>query len=66
MPFDLYEKMESLRGGSVAEKIVAAIMYDATDRRGIKHEILGCDPDIQEEIVNTWVKLAEKELTELR
>lgn len=36
------------------DKAVQAIWNDLTDRRGIKHELTGCDPEIQEEIRGVW------------
>ncbi len=33
-----------------AEQAAEAIWNDLMDRRGIKHELGDCDPDIQEEI----------------
>jgi hypothetical protein len=53
---DPYDKLEQMRSGDVAEKI-AAIWDDATDRKGVKHELQGCDEDIQIEIMDTWIEL---------
>lgn len=35
------------------EKAVLGILADLTDRRGVKHELRGCDDDIKEEIVES-------------
>ena len=43
-----------------AEKIVDAIIADLDDRRGLKSEWRSCDPEIQQEIRETWVKMARE------
>ncbi len=40
--------------GEAASQIVKAIWADVTDRRGIKREFNGCDPDVQEGIRRSW------------
>ncbi len=40
-----------------AEKAALAVLTDLTDRRGIKHEFNGCDPDVKEEIVTTMASI---------
>lgn len=37
-------------------KAVFNIVNDLRDRRGIKHEFNNIDADIQDEIIETWVK----------
>lgn len=37
-------------------KAVFNIIYDLTDRRGLKHEFTQIDGDIQDEIVEEWIK----------
>jgi len=37
-------------------KAVFKIIHDLTDRRGIKHSFNNIDADIQDEIIETWVK----------
>ena len=43
----------------LARKIVDEIIEDLTGRRGLKHEYRQCDPDIQEEIKETWRQIVE-------
>jgi len=43
------------------EKIIEGIWNDLCDRRGIKHELQGCDPDIQQEIKDAWAEIIEEE-----
>ena len=40
-----------------ADKIVDAILYDLTDRRGLRQAWEQIDNDIQEEIKKEWVKI---------
>lgn len=47
---------------TLAERIVASIKDDFTDRRGLRQEWDQIDEGIQAEIVATWVELVEKEL----
>ena len=44
-----------------AKTAVTRIWADLTDRRGIKHELNACDPDIQEEIRNRLQEIVEEE-----
>lgn len=46
----------------LARKIVDNIIEDLADRRGLKHEYRQCDPDIQEEIKETWRQIVEDEM----
>jgi hypothetical protein len=39
---------------TIEDKIVASIMIDISDRRGIKHEFQSIDDDILEEIYEQW------------
>lgn len=45
-----------------AERIVAAIEYDLRDRRGLKHEWNGIDPDVQDEIRARWASIVRAEM----
>lgn len=47
---------------TTAERIVAEIIWDLSDRRGIKHEYAGIDADVRAELVATWEGIAEKHL----
>ena len=42
------------------EKAIKAIWADMTDRRGIKWELTGCEPQFQEEIREVWRKNMRK------
>jgi len=44
---------------SKAKKAVFGIIHNLTDRRGIKHEFNRIDADIQDEIVDRWVKIID-------
>jgi len=44
-----------------AKTAVDRIWADLTDRRGIKHELNACDPDIKEEIRNRLQTIIEEE-----
>ncbi|HEY6022481.1 MAG TPA: hypothetical protein VIY48_22245 [Candidatus Paceibacterota bacterium] len=41
-----------------AAQIVAEIIADLRDRRGLKHEWNQIDSDIQQEIKEEWIKIA--------
>ena len=45
-----------------AERIVAAIEYDFTDRRGLRQEWEQIDTEMQAEIRTTWTEIVRKEL----
>lgn len=45
-----------------AARAVDAIISDLTDRRGLKREWHGIDPDIQKQIRDRWRKLVEHEI----
>ena len=45
-----------------AQKIVAVIERDLTDRRGLRQEWEGIDDKIQVEIRETWMRLVREEL----
>ena len=51
---------EKIKG--IANKIVNKIVADLTDRRGLKHEFESYNPDIQNEIENTWNSIVVNEL----
>ena len=42
-----------------SEKIVRAIIYDLTDRRGLRQEWDTIDADIEKGIIKKWVEIAE-------
>ena len=46
-----------------AEAVVAAIIKDLSDRRGLRHEWDRIDEDIQDEIRETWIVTAERILS---
>lgn len=50
------------RAAVVAEKMVAGIIRDLTDRRGLKSEWNQIDDDVKEEIVRKWQWLARDEV----
>ncbi len=54
----------TLNGQSVnlSEEIAFAILHDMKDRRGFRQAWDSVDEDIQCEILNEWVKLAEEKL----
>lgn len=43
-------------------RILFAIVRDFTDRRGLRHAWEQIDLDIQEEILETWLKIIEEEI----
>lgn len=45
-----------------AENIAFQILADMTDRRGFRQAWENVDEDIQEEIIQTWINIAKKEL----
>ncbi len=45
---------------TLAQRIVAAIESDLSDRRGIRQEWEQIDPDVQDEIRDEWAKIIEK------
>lgn len=47
---------------TVAEDIVLSIVDEMTGRKGIGNEFKSIDEDIQEEILETWVEIANKKL----
>ncbi len=47
----------SLKG---PERVVAEILHDLNDRRGLKHEWQHIDPDVQAEIFAVWTALVKK------
>lgn len=44
----------------MARAIVEAIEMDISDRRGLKWEWAGIDPEVQEEIRQEWVKIIQR------
>jgi hypothetical protein len=46
----------------VVQQIVATILEDLTDRRGLRHEWDAIEPDIQHEIRDEWKRRIDKVL----
>jgi hypothetical protein len=46
-----------MNNSKIADSIVAAILRDLKDRRGLKHEWSRIDEDIQFEIEEAWKKI---------
>jgi len=46
----------------VAQRIIEEIESDLTDRRGLRQEFEGIDPDTQDEIRDTWADLIRDKL----
>ena len=44
------------------EFILFSILADLLDRRGLKGEFLSIDEDIQEEVLQTWLRIIEDEI----
>ena len=42
-----------------AKNIVAALLEDLTDRRGLRQAWDSIDEDVQEEIIEEWVEIVE-------
>lgn len=57
-----YEYILKNKRFSKEEEIVFEIMKDFTDRRGLKQEWSQIDEDIQEEIIQTWIKIIKLKL----
>ncbi len=45
-----------------AEKVVEKIVYDLSDRRGLRQEWEGIDDEIQKEIKSVWRSIINEEL----
>lgn len=43
-------------------RIVARIVEDLTDRRGLKHEWRQISPDVRREIVKVWRQIVREEI----
>jgi hypothetical protein len=48
----------------VANRIVASIQADFTDRRGLRQQWESIDDEIQNEIIDTWVALTKGVIVE--
>ena len=48
----------------VVELAVLAIIYDLSDRRGLKHEWVHIDEDIQKEIKDIWIEIIKEAMRE--
>ena len=46
-----------------AKRLLFSIVEDFTDRRGLRQEWEKIDDDIQEEILQEWLDMIERELT---
>lgn len=51
------------KASKLAKRITKVVMDDMLDRRGFRQTWDGCDPDTQNEIVNSLEKLVDAELT---
>ena len=59
---DIYELLKEYKGSPIAsERAVGRIIYDLSDRRGIKHALHDVDDEIMEEIFQTMTKIVESE-----
>lgn len=47
----------------IAEEIYDDLIYDLTDRRGLKQEYWNIDDDVRLEIKHTWVEIIKKRLS---
>ena len=45
-----------------AEEIVFGILSDLTNRNGLENAFDGCDEDIQEEILQSWIDITNEKL----
>lgn len=52
--------LDDINPSSNAKRVVFKIINDITDRRGIGNEFENIDDEIQEEIVDDWIKFVEK------
>lgn len=57
-----YLSVDELERLTVAKRILAGILADLTDRRGLRHEWYGIDDEIQDEIVQAWESIINREL----
>ena len=57
---DIYALIEKFEASDKrSERVVAAIMDDLNDRRGVKQELQSCDDDVLEEMFNTLADIVE-------
>lgn len=47
---------------TIAEAVVDVLVADFTNRRGLRQEWENIDPDIQQEIVDTWTAIVREGL----
>lgn len=47
----------------LARKIVYGIIFDLTDRRGLRQVWDGIDDEVKEEIIESWVEIVEESLS---
>jgi hypothetical protein len=57
-------KQERERCAGRSPAVVAAILDDLTDRRGLRHEWEYIESDIQKEIINAWEDAADTAIRE--
>jgi hypothetical protein len=64
--YDTYYKyiLEKVEPETKELKAVFNIIYDLTDRRGLKQEFNRVDVDIQDEIIETWVKCIKSAMSD--
>lgn len=59
--FRVYGEQEGCPHGKQTQPectVGMALWNDLIDRRGVKHELLRCDPDVQAEIIQTLGRIA--------
>jgi hypothetical protein len=47
---------------TIEKEIVFAILFDFTDRRGLRQEWEQIDDDIKEEMIQTWIDIVKSKL----
>ena len=52
--------LEKIEPESKELRAVFDIIYDITDRRGLKQEFRNIDGDIQDEIIEKWLEIIKK------
>jgi hypothetical protein len=57
---EFYARLGNMRAGSPAERAVAAIWDDVTDRRGWRQEADQFDPEIRGEILDAWLVIIDR------
>ena len=60
---EYYDHILKNKKVSKSKEIVFSILNDLTDRRGLKQEFDQIDDDIKEELIETWIEITEKKLS---